>query len=359
MTGFRNIHVIDMDTIDLTNLNRQFLFRASDIGKPKATVAADFVNSRISQNAITPHYCKIQDKDVTFYRMFDVVICGLDSFEARRWISSMFVGLVDDSDPSSLKPIIDGGTEGFKGQTRVILPTLNACHECSIHLYGKKTTYPICTIANTPRIAEHCIEWAFIVEWPRIFDSPLDSDNYEHLKWVYSTALARAEQNNISGVTFSLVTGVVKNIIPAIASTNAIISASCVNEALKLISGVQPYLNNYMLYVGDSGIYSHSFELEKNPDCLVCGNASHSIKFDKNSTLEDLIDYFKNNPDLRLVKPSISHNEILYIQAPPSLEAKTRPNLYKHLFELFESSSTLVITDPSLITSVYITVEFL
>ena len=101
---------------------------------------------------------------------FNIIICGLDSVEARRWMNATVVGLAqsDPENPEAFKALIDGGTEGFKGQARVILPTITSCYECSLDLLNRQTTYPICTIANTPRLPEHCIEWASVLEWPRV-----------------------------------------------------------------------------------------------------------------------------------------------------------------------------------------------
>lgn len=101
-----------IDTIDISNLNRQFLFRQADIGKPKAEVAAAFVQKRVKGVKITPYVGKIQDKDEDYYMQFKIIICGLDSIEARRWINATLISMVDMEDPESLKPLVDGGTEG-------------------------------------------------------------------------------------------------------------------------------------------------------------------------------------------------------------------------------------------------------
>lgn len=140
MMGFCNIHIIDMDTIDLSNLNRQFLFRRENIGQSKAEVAAEYIKYRVPSCNVVPHYCKIEDYDDIFYRQFNIIISGLDSIVARRWINGIITSLLvydedGELDQSSVIPLIDGGTEGFKGNVRVILPGITPCIECTLDLF--------------------------------------------------------------------------------------------------------------------------------------------------------------------------------------------------------------------------------
>jgi len=83
MIGFKKITIIDMDTIELTNLNRQFLFRKKDIGRHKSEVAAEFVRNKFKNVEIQHKTCKIQDLDEEFWDDFQVIVAGLDNVEAR------------------------------------------------------------------------------------------------------------------------------------------------------------------------------------------------------------------------------------------------------------------------------------
>jgi ubiquitin-activating enzyme E1 C len=191
------------------------LFRPSDINKPKAEVAAAFINKRVPGANVVPHYCKIQDKDDDFYSQFNLVIAGLDSIEARRWINTTLVNLVEvdeetgEIDPDTVIPLIDGGTEGFKGQARVILPRLTSCFECSLEMFPTDPfNFPMCTLQHTPRQPEHCVEYVVSKMWSETFpNTKLDKDNPEHLQWIYERSLERAKQFGIQGVTYRLVQG--------------------------------------------------------------------------------------------------------------------------------------------------------
>ena len=68
------------------------------------------------------------------------MVCGLDSILARRWINGMLIHLLEHDaegkpEQSTMIPLVDGGTEGFKGNARVVLPGSSACIECTLELY--------------------------------------------------------------------------------------------------------------------------------------------------------------------------------------------------------------------------------
>ena len=349
LSGFKDIHVIDMDTIDVSNLNRQFLFRAADVGKSKAECAAAFVEKRCPGVKITAYNGKIQDKDEDYYMQFKLIICGLDSIEARRWINATLVGMVDPDYQESLKPLIDGGSEGFKGQARLILPTLSSCIECQLSMHAPRAAVPLCTLATIPRQPQHCIEWAHIIAWEeQRKDDALDTDDPEHITWLFQKALARAQEFNIPGVTHSMTQGVVKNIIPAIASTNAIIAAACCNEAFKLATSSAPYLANYMMYTGDSetGLYTYTFEAERKEDCPVCGSLAQKLSIDPDMTLQEVIELLGERPEAQLKKPSLRTEEkSLFTQAPPSLRRSTEKNLGFKMRELVSDGEEIGVSD--------------
>jgi len=376
MSGFRNIHIIDMDTIDLSNLNRQFLFRHSDIGKSKAECAANFVNARVPGCKVTAHNCKIQQMPIDFYKQFNIVISGLDSISARRWMNSLLCSLVkyeepeeggdeeNDGEPqidmSTVIPFIDGGTEGFKGQARVIFPRITACYECTMGLFTPQKVFQLCTAAATPRVPEHCIVFAMEKEWDEIKgkegiadDEKVDGDNPRHIKWICDRAMAYAQKHNIAGVSYRLTQGVVKNIIPAIASTNAVIASACANEALKLATLMYPHLDDYTLYNGNEGIFTYTYKNEKRDGCPECGAPlPRDFRINPNKTLQEFREMLAEEPEFQYKQSQIrAAGKTYYISNVASIEQATRPNLSKKMGELMTDGTQLHVSDPDVSTA--------
>ncbi|CAN0338102.1 unnamed protein product [Phaeothamnion confervicola] len=86
LSGFRKIEVVDLDTIDVSNLNRQFFFRPKHVGQSKAEVAAEVVRSLNPDADIVAHHGNVKEAvfGLNYIGKFDMVLNALDNVDARR-----------------------------------------------------------------------------------------------------------------------------------------------------------------------------------------------------------------------------------------------------------------------------------
>ena len=125
LLGIGRILIFDMDMIENTNLTRSVLYRARDVGRYKAEVAAERameMNPDVKAKAFISNI--IDDLGLGVYRRMDVVLGGLDNREARLSINQSCYK-VD-------KPWIDGAIEALSGFARVFIPGQGACYECTM-----------------------------------------------------------------------------------------------------------------------------------------------------------------------------------------------------------------------------------
>jgi ubiquitin-like 1-activating enzyme E1 B len=166
LTGFGEVHIVDLDTIDLSNLNRQFLFRKEHIKKSKALVARDTAQKFNPNVKIIAHHANIKDPqfNIDWFRSFRIVFNALDNLEARRHVNKMCL--------AADVPLIESGTTGFNGQVQVIKRGTTECYDCNEKETPK--TFPVCTIRSTPSQAIHCIVWAKSYLFAEIFGTSED-----------------------------------------------------------------------------------------------------------------------------------------------------------------------------------------
>jgi ubiquitin-like 1-activating enzyme E1 B len=155
MSGFKIISLVDMDKVEKSNLNRQFLFDRSCIGHYKSRMAAQSIMKTRKDPLlkITSHIGNIKDKekfDVNFFKQFNLILNALDNIDARTYINIMC---------QKLKiPLINSGTEGFLGNVANHINNFSPCYNCTPKM--KKKSIPICSIRSKPEKIEHCVAWA-------------------------------------------------------------------------------------------------------------------------------------------------------------------------------------------------------
>ncbi|KAI5919792.1 hypothetical protein F4810DRAFT_685700 [Camillea tinctor] len=151
------ITITDMDSIEKSNLNRQFLFRPKDVGQMKSDCAAKAVTAmnpeleghiECLKDRVSPETEHIFNEE--FWENLDGVTNALDNVEARTYVDRRCVFFH--------KPLLESGTLGTKGNTQVVLPRLTESYSSSQD--PPEVSFPMCTLRSFPNKIEHTIAWA-------------------------------------------------------------------------------------------------------------------------------------------------------------------------------------------------------
>lgn len=138
--GVGTIGVIDGDTVDLSNLQRQVIHFTPDVGKAKVISAKEKIN-QINPDVKVNAYYELFTSDNAFdlIKEYDFIVDGTDTFPVKF--------LINDACVMAGKPFSHGGILRFDGQTLTHLPE-TACYRCVFHSPPPPNAVPTCSQAG-------------------------------------------------------------------------------------------------------------------------------------------------------------------------------------------------------------------
>ena len=146
--------VTDNDCIEISNLNRQFLFRNEHVGKSKSFVACKQVkkinpefNCESLQTEVREETEDLFNED--FYKKQEFVLIAVDNVKARNYINNQCI-------LHQIK-LIECGTLGENASSQLIIPFVSEEYNVT---ENNGNRFGMCTIRNLPSLIEHCIEWS-------------------------------------------------------------------------------------------------------------------------------------------------------------------------------------------------------
>lgn len=121
--GVGRIGIVDFDTVEVTNLQRQVAFGTKDIGRTKITAAQERLGDLNPEVEIVTHQAKLsRDNALDIIRAYDIVADGSDNFPTRY--------LVNDACVMLEKPTVYGSVFRFEGQASVFGLKDGPCYRC-------------------------------------------------------------------------------------------------------------------------------------------------------------------------------------------------------------------------------------
>ena len=122
--GIGRLGLVDFDTVDYSNLQRQILHTDADVGRPKTESAKETIHGINPNVEVVPHNVRITSENaLDLIRPYDIVVDGTDNFPTRY--------LTNDACVLLKKPNVYGSIFRFEGQASVFAPHLGGpCYRC-------------------------------------------------------------------------------------------------------------------------------------------------------------------------------------------------------------------------------------
>ncbi|MCL5097991.1 MAG: molybdopterin-synthase adenylyltransferase MoeB [Candidatus Omnitrophica bacterium] len=122
--GIGRIGIIDGDTVDPTNLQRQIIHGTPDVGRRKTASAKDALNRLNPHSEVIVHDARLTSENaLEILRLYDIIVDGTDNFPTRY--------LINDACVLLKKPNVYGAVFRFEGQASVLAPVLGGpCYRC-------------------------------------------------------------------------------------------------------------------------------------------------------------------------------------------------------------------------------------
>lgn len=114
LMGIKKLILVDLDTIETSNLSRQMLFRPGDEGRAKAEVAAERLLEMNPYLKVDYYFEKLQKLPMGVYEEADIVVGALDNFNARLDLNKICLRIK--------KPMVEGATHAFEGHVQIVIP---------------------------------------------------------------------------------------------------------------------------------------------------------------------------------------------------------------------------------------------